>query len=70
MSEPTTATLKVKVDGHEKRLDGHDVKFKDHEDWLVKITNRPPVWVGIIITFLTGLVCAGAAAVITYVLKV
>lgn len=65
---PTTATLKVEVKDHTRRLDGHDERFERDEDWIRKIQNRPPIWVGFMITALTGLLCAGAAAIVTRML--
>lgn len=70
MPDPTPATLHVAVKNHEKRLDGHDDEFIRHTDWIAKVQNRPPVWMGMIVTVLTGLLCtlAGAAAAAAFIL--
>lgn len=68
MPDPTPATLDVRLDGHQRRLDGHDDEFIRHTDWIAKIQNRPPVWMTAIVTILTGLLCTLAGAVGAFIL--
>ena len=57
MAEPTVATLSVKVDGHEKRLDKHG-KLLD------MLRNRLPNWAVFLFAVLTALIGAYTTALI------
>ena len=57
MAEPTVATLKVKVDGHEKRLD-------KHEKLLDMLRNRLPNWAAFLFAVLTALIGESTTALI------
>lgn len=57
MAEPTVATLKVKVDGHEKRLD-------KHEKLLDMLRNRLPNWAFFMFAAATALIGACFTALV------
>ncbi len=67
-SEPTAETLHVRVNEHERRLGSHDKEFDRHTELITKIQNRPPVWITMIVTILTGLLCTLAGAVGAFML--
>ena len=56
MEGPTSQTLSIRVDDHDRRLEKHETVHHDLWDSINRIQNRPPVWASAVIAIMTGIV--------------
>lgn len=56
--------VQVRLNEHERRLKNNDTDHKDFWSSIQSIRNRPPLWVGIMVTALASL-CTGLIVAMT-----
>lgn len=58
MAVPTSETLSIRVDDHDRRLERHESVHHDLWDAITSIQNRLPVWATALLALLTAAVGA------------